>query len=61
MTKQPLSLQDMNAWIDAQRPRWMEDFFQFLSFPSISADPQNKQDILQLRRLAGSLFKRNEF
>ena len=61
MPNQPLSLQAMNAWIDTQRSRWMKDFFQFLSFPSISADPKNKQDILNCVNWLAAYLKEMNF
>lgn len=40
------SLKAMREWIDVNRSQWLEDFMSFLSFPSISSEPQYRQSVL---------------
>ncbi len=41
----PTSLDPMRAWIDTHRPQWIEDYFKFLRFPSISFESKYKADM----------------
>ncbi len=43
----PLSLGAMKKWIETKRPQWLEEFMTFLSFPSVSSEPQFKQSVLE--------------
>lgn len=37
-----ISLIAMREWIETHRPQWIEHYFKFLRFPSISSEPQYK-------------------
>lgn len=41
-----LSLATMQKWIASKQSQWLEEFMTFLSFPSISSEPQFKQSVL---------------
>jgi acetylornithine deacetylase/succinyl-diaminopimelate desuccinylase-like protein len=41
------SLATMQKWIDTHRSQWLEEFKTFLSFPSISSEPQFKPSVLE--------------
>lgn len=44
MTKNPdMPLSNMQKWINEKRPRWLEEFYTFLRFPSISSEPDYQQ------------------
>lgn len=48
MTTHPtVPLNTMKAWIDSNRPRWLKEYQTFLSFPSISADPEFKDSLMK--------------
>lgn len=36
----PTSLSAKRQWIETHRPQWLKDYYSFLSFPSISSQPQ---------------------
>lgn len=42
-----LSLSAIKKWIEANRPQWLEEFMTFLSFPSISSEPQFQRSVLE--------------
>ena len=46
-TKSQLSLPAMKKWIEANQPQWLEEFMTFLSFPSISSEPQFQESVLE--------------
>lgn len=46
MAQRPLlSLSDIEQWLDARRSDWLKEFISFLSFPSISSEPEFKQSM----------------
>lgn len=42
-----ISLAEMQNWIEANRTQWLKEFMTFLSFPSISSEPQFKPSVLE--------------
>lgn len=59
--KSHLSLPDMKKWIETNRPQWLEEFMTFLSFPSISSEPQFQQSILECADWLVSYLKDLDF
>ena len=47
MTTNFVSLKAMQKWIEINRPQWLKEFMTFLSFPSVSSEPQFKQSVLE--------------
>lgn len=41
-----ISIASMKKWIDSNRSRWLDEFMTFLSFPSISSEPQFEESVL---------------
>jgi len=45
-TRSSPSLTSMRTWVDQNRTQWLKDYYTFLSFPSISSEPEYRQAML---------------
>lgn len=52
-----MTLNIYQEWFKKNRSKVLEDFFKFLSFPSISTDPAHKQDILNCKEWLAAYLK----
>ncbi len=46
ITNDSPSLSAMRDWIDQHRSQWLEDYYTFLKFPSVSSEPEHRQSVL---------------
>lgn len=56
-----LSLTNIKEWIDAQQARWLEEYFTFLRFPSISSEPQYRPALLDCMQWLAQTLKEMQF
>jgi len=56
-----LSLAKMQNWINENRSQWLEEFMTFLSFPSVSSEPQFKQSLLECEEWLSRYLKNLHF
>jgi acetylornithine deacetylase/succinyl-diaminopimelate desuccinylase-like protein len=62
MIKSPkTSLSSMRAWIETHRPQWLDEYYTFLKFPSVSSEPQHKQDVLDCVNWLADYLKKLNF
>lgn len=60
-TYTPLSSSTMKEWIETNQSRWMEDFYTFLRFPSISSEAEFKSSIHDCINWLESYLKELDF
>lgn len=51
----------MKAWAHSHKSEWLEEFITFLSFPSISSEPQHKDSLLTCMEWLSSYLKKLHF
>lgn len=56
-----LTLTQMQHWILENRPKWLEDFFDFLRFPSVSSESEYRQSILDCSKWTAGYLKQIGF
>lgn len=56
-----LSLKEMQQWIDKNRSQWLQELISFLSFPTISSEPQFKQSMLDCVQWLSSYLSELQF
>jgi acetylornithine deacetylase/succinyl-diaminopimelate desuccinylase-like protein len=60
-TQPQTSLLAMREWIDKHRTQWLEDYYTFLRFPSVSSEPQYKQSVLDCAQWLVHYLKKLDF
>lgn len=60
-TDSQLSVAAMQKWINTNRSQWLEEFMTFLSFPSVSSEPQFKQSVLECSQWLSRYLKTLDF
>lgn len=60
-TNDEVDLPKMHDWIKNNRTGWLKDYYTFLSFPSISSEPQYKQDVLNCANWLSNYLKKLDF
>lgn len=61
MEKNLTSLTEMKTWVDQHESRWLEEFYTFLRFPSISSEPQYEQDLLDCTEWLSNYLRKMNF
>lgn len=61
MANQFPSLSHMQTWVDQHRSQWLQDYYTFLNFPSVSSEPEHKQSVLDCAEWVADYLKQLGF